>query len=79
MKNIKQVVRNKEWQELRESMVGTWKHTSSQNIKKLNKYLGRKPSEDKLRRVHNYLAALRGVHNSNIKKMRDEVKRSREI
>lgn len=79
MKSIKQVVKNKEWQALRKSMVGTWKHSSNNNLLKLNKYLGVRPSEDKLRRVHNYLAALRGVHNSNIVKMRREVKRLRGV
>ena len=79
MKNIKEVVKNKEWQALRKSMVGTWNKTPSKNLNRLNKYLGRRPSEDKLRRVHNYLAALRGVKNPNIKKMREEVKRMRMI
>lgn len=79
MKNIKQVVKNKEWQELRESMVGTWTTTPSKNIAKLNMYLSVRPSEDKLRRVHNYLAALRGIHNPNIIKMRKEMKRLRGV
>jgi hypothetical protein len=79
MKSIKQVVKNKEWQVLRKSMVGTWKHSPNQNLLKLNRYLGIRPSEDKLRRVHNYLAALRGIHNHNIIKMRREMKRLREV
>jgi len=81
MKNIKEVVKNKEWQALRKTMEHTWNLESAakRNLLKLNRYLGRNPSEDKLRRVHNYLAALRGVHYPGIKKMRDEMKRLRQV
>lgn len=79
MKNIKEVVKNLEWQTLRKSMVGTWKETPEKNLARLNKYLGRKPSADKLRRVHNYLAALRGVNNPQIVRMRNEIKRLRQV
>jgi len=81
MKNIKQVVKNAEWQALRRTMEHTWNSEPSakRNLLKLNRYLGRKPNENKLRRVHNYLAALRGVHYPGIAQMRNEVKRIREM
>ena len=77
MENIKSVVRNEKWQKLRKSMIGTWRKTPKQNLSKLKNYLGKNPGEKKLRRVHNYLGALRGQHYSGIKEMRVRVKRKR--
>jgi hypothetical protein len=77
MKNIKQVVKNKEWQRLRKTMIGTWKKSPTQNLLKLKEYLKHTKSKDKLRRVHNYLAALRGLHNPDIRRMRKQIKKRR--
>jgi hypothetical protein len=79
MKNIKSVVKNKEWQTLRKSMSGTWhsQANANKNLNKLKTYLGNTTNEDKLRRVHNYLAALRGSKLSGIKQMREQVKQKR--
>lgn len=76
MKDIKKIVRNKEWQALRRTMEHTWNSEPSakRNLNKLNRYLGKNPREDKLRRVHNYLGALRGVHYPGIASMRYKVK-----
>jgi len=79
MNSIKQIVKNKEWQELRRSLQGTWKTSSKQNLLRLNKYLGSWTDEKKLRRVHNYLGALRGLKNKDIISMRQKVKRRREF
>jgi hypothetical protein len=56
--DIKTVVDNPEWQELRQSMVGTWKTSPAQNVKRLRRYLyngNRKPDILRHRRVYNYL------------------------
>lgn len=81
MKNIKQVVKNEEWQTLRRSMEHTWNSelSTKRNLNKLRNYLGNSKNENKLRRVHNYLAALRGVHYPGIAQMRNEVKRRRHL
>jgi hypothetical protein len=81
MKNIKIVVRNEEWQRLRRSMAGTWhsQTNANHNLQKLKSYLGDTTNEDKLRRVHNYLGALRGSKLSGIKIMREQVKRKRQL
>jgi hypothetical protein len=77
MENIKKVVKNKEWQELRASMAGTWTTTPYKNLRRLKTYVRDTTNENKLRRVHNYLGALRGVKNPDIIKMRKEIKRKR--
>lgn len=79
MENIKQVVKNDEWQALRRSMEGTWinQTNTDYNLWKLRKYLNNTNNENKLRRVNNYLAALRGVHYKGIKEMRDRVRNKR--
>jgi len=53
--DIKKVVDDPEWQELRKSFLNTWKQTPAENIKKLRTYLGDFSDPLKLRRVHNYL------------------------
>jgi hypothetical protein len=81
MENIKQVVKNKEWQALRRSMQHSWTNqtNTNKNLLKLKKYLNNTNNEHKLRRVHNYLGALRGVHYSGIAEMRSQVRRKRQI
>jgi hypothetical protein len=53
--DIRQIVNDPEWQILRQSFVGTWMLTPSQNVRKLRNYLGDFSDSLKLRRVHNYL------------------------
>jgi hypothetical protein len=53
--DIRQIVDDPEWQELRLSFIGTWKSKVEENVIKLEKYLGDDPSEMKLVRVYNYL------------------------
>lgn len=81
MKNIKQVVKNQEWQALRKSMMHTWNSepVAKRNLSKLKKYLGDTKNEDKLRRVHNYLGALRGIHYPGIATMRGQLRRKRQM
>ncbi len=54
---IKELVKDAEWQHLRQSLVGTWKKTPEENCKKLRKYLGPLESANikRLRIVMNYL------------------------
>ena len=55
---IKELVKDVEWQKLRQSLVGTWKVTPEENCKKLRKYLGNDISKADLKRlriVMNYL------------------------
>lgn len=83
MKDIQKVVDNEKWQELRESMKGTWTNEKNarENIKKLKKYVGNTKDMDKIRRVQNYLAALRGVDEKYpiIKRYRKQIKRRRKM
>jgi hypothetical protein len=53
--DIKKIVDNPEWQELRGSLVGTWKNSPVVNVQKLRVYLGDFRDWLKLKRVHNYL------------------------
>lgn len=58
MKDIREVVNREDWQSLRRSFVGTWKHQPIENVKKLREFLGtvyNNSNPDKLRIVHNYL------------------------
>lgn len=54
---ISELVKNKEWQKVRESLLGQWKTKSEWCIKQLRDYLGPidEASEDKLKIVMNYL------------------------
>ena len=38
-KDIRDIVREPAWQALRQSLVGTWKHTPDDNVRKLAEYL----------------------------------------
>lgn len=54
---LRQIVADPEWQALRGSMVGTWKHEPKRNVRWLRRYLGRVRNRDhpKFIRVYNYL------------------------
>jgi hypothetical protein len=56
--DLLRIVDNAEWQKLRVSFLGTWKHTPEENVRKLKRYLGnavRNPRSPKFIRVYNYL------------------------
>ena len=56
--HIRQVVDDAEWQRLRESFLGTWKHTPAKNTERLREYLEQATPQDewlRVRRVLNYL------------------------
>ena len=55
--NIQDLVKDKEWQKLRSSLVGTWKNNQEKNCKLLRSYLGdiSRTSNEKLRIILNYL------------------------
>lgn len=76
--DIREVVNDEEWQELRKSFIGTWKKTPIVNIQKLRKYLGTMNCPYKLRRVHNYLTGsafrIGVISHSEIYRLRKEVK-----
>lgn len=78
--NIKIVVAEEEWQNLRAGFVGTWKNDilMKNNVIKIRKYLGDMTNPLKLRRALNYLtcSAFRiGIIDSlEISKLRDEVR-----
>jgi len=57
MSDIRDVVNDHEWQQLRASFVGTWRHTPVANIERLRAYLyATDPVEFlRFRRVYNYL------------------------
>jgi hypothetical protein len=74
---IQKAVKDKEWQKLRSSMIGTWtsKENIKNNIKKLKSYVSVAPtSANRLLRVHNYLNALRGVKHTGITQYRDAIR-----
>ena len=52
---MKQIMADSKWQELRKSMVGKWKESPEQNIKKLRDYLGDMADIVKVYRVYIYL------------------------
>jgi hypothetical protein len=78
--NIKQIVNDPKWQRVRVSLKGSWKNengANKENLKRLDAYLGNYTNKRKLRQVHNYLGALRGVKDNDIVKMREKVKKVR--
>ena len=79
-KDIRVVVKNKEWQLLRGKLAGTWTKTPHKNLTQLRVYLGNpwNASPDKLRRVHNILGSLRGSKNKEITSMRNYIRRVRD-
>ena len=56
-KSIQEIVKDPEWQALRQSMVGHWKYNAHPFINKLRAYLGdiKDPAHPRFRRVYNYL------------------------
>ena len=76
---MSELVQDSKWQELRVSLVGTWKHTPEQNVKKLRKWLGpiKKTENHKLTIMMNYLTAsafrIGIISHPDIIKLRDEV------
>jgi|TARA_R110000868_G_scaffold380823_1_gene647129 hypothetical protein len=78
--NIKIVVAEPEWQDIRASFVGTWKDTeqSKKNVLRLRHYLGSMKNPLKVRRALNYLtcSAFRiGIITSKeISELREEVR-----
>jgi len=53
---IQEIVDDPEWQELRASLVGTWKHSPAYNCMLLQKYIEKDPSDMfRYHRVKNYL------------------------
>jgi hypothetical protein len=80
--DIREVVNDPEWQELRKSFIGTWKKTPEENVKKLREYLGDFSDPLKLRRVLNYTTGsgfrMKMITHPEIDKLREEVKKARE-
>ena len=86
---MRELVKDPEWQKLRESLVGTWKTTPEQNIKRIRKYLGsiRKTENRKLTIVMNYLTGsgfrIGRISHPSITKLRkevsDEIKRRKQL
>ncbi len=77
---IQDIVKLPEWQKLRASLVGTWKHTPAENVKRLRKFMGPKPwkNKRKLRMMSNYLTGsafrIGIVQHPDIKKLLNDVK-----
>ena len=77
---IQDIVKLPEWQTLRASLVGTWKPTPAENVKKLRKFMGAKPRKDKrkIRIMTNYLTGsayrIGIVQHPDIKKLLNDVK-----
>ena len=76
---IQKVVSDLNWQSIRESLREVWSDpkTAQEGLTKLRKYLGNKPWTDpkKIRRVVNYMGALRGNKNPKVISFRKEVKK----
>lgn len=57
---LKEIVRDIEWQRIRESFLGTWKTQAVENVRTLRNYLGDisklHPDDPKFVRVYNYIA-----------------------
>ncbi len=76
---ISQLVKREDWQKLRSSLVGTWKKTPEENVRKLREWLGDlgKTEYSKLRIVMNYLtgSGFRSgkIKHEEIQKLRDEI------
>lgn len=56
---ISELVKDSEWQQLRNSLVGTWKKTPEKNCLLLKKYLGnlKNTTDSRLKIVWNYLSS----------------------
>ena len=82
MKDVKEIVKDKEWQKLRKSLLGQWKEKPDWCVQQLRKYLGSidSTSGDKLRIVLNYLTGtgfrvgtISSRENPSISKLRAEI------
>lgn len=77
--DIRSVVNDDDWQTLRKSFVGTWKHTPVENVKKLREYVGDKNDPYKVRRVLNYLTGsafrIRIIEHDDIDTLREEIQK----
>lgn len=75
--DIRSVVDDNEWQQIRSSFVGTWKHTPVENIKILREYVGDMSDPWKVRRVLNYLTGsafrIRIIEHDEIDNLREEI------
>ena len=76
--DIKEVVDDPKWQMVRRDLKGIWSMDPNQGLRVLDRYLGNWSDSRKLRQVHNYLGALRGIDYRPIKEMREKVKARRE-
>jgi len=76
--SIQDLVKDKEWQELRKSFIGTLISDAPGNVKKLRKFLGSFSSEKKLIIVQNYLTGtgfrVGTISHPDISKLLSEVK-----
>jgi len=56
MEDIREIVNREDWQQLRKSLVGTWKRNQVENVGKLRSWLEQCNWGDReLRIMHNYL------------------------
>lgn len=81
-KPISEIVKDPEWQKLRESLIGKWKENPKWCIKQLRNFLGdvKKADKDKLRIVLNYTISsafrtgkISSRENPEIQKLRTEI------
>jgi len=79
-RDIRDIVNRKDWQDLRQSFIGTWANHSDDNVKKLRKFLGpiQTTELDKLIIVYNYLTGtafrIGRIKSANIDRLREEIK-----
>jgi hypothetical protein len=79
MKKIKDLVKRKDWQDIRKSLKGKWINNPIQCINKLRHWLGniRTTEEEKLRIVMNYLTGTGfrtgRIKHESISKLRSEI------
>lgn len=55
MKPIRELVKDPEWQKVRQGLLGKWKEEPEWCCAQLSRYLGSNPSNEKLKIVMNYL------------------------
>jgi len=77
--DIREIVNLPEWQELRKSLVGSWKHTPKENVQKLRAFGEDLSDPRKVRLLLNYLTGsgfrLKVISHPEIDAFREEVKR----
>ena len=55
-RDIREIVDRKDWQDIRKSLIGTWKYTPVQNVEKLERWLSEGKEElDRYIIIYNYL------------------------